>query len=70
MSQYVASYTMETDVQDIHLSVNVIKKEHECLNINGTSCSAVIMTMTATKGKDILSLNFVDFVRSKNLENN
>ena len=67
MNQYETSYTMETDVQDILLHVNIIKKTFNCLNTDGTSSYAVIMTMTATKDGNILSLNCVDIVRSKNL---
>lgn len=67
MNQHVTSYTTEIDVQDIHLYVNIVKKELDCPKANGTHCNAVITTMTATKGGDILSLNCVDLVRSKNL---
>ena len=68
MNQYVTSYTMETEVQDIHLCVNITKKELNCLKTDETSCGAVIMTIIATNGEDTLSLNCVDLVRSKNLE--
>ena len=67
MNQYETSYTMETDVQDIHLHVNIIKNTLNCLKTDGTSSYAVIMTITATKDGNILSLNCVDIVRSKNL---
>lgn len=60
-------YILETDVQDIHLCVNITKNELDCSKIDGTSSYAVIMTMTATKDGNILSLNCVDIVRSKNL---
>ena len=69
MNQYVNSYTMETEVQDIHLCVNITKKELDYSKTGGTSCNAVIMTLTATKDGDTLSINCVDLVRSKNLEN-
>ena len=46
MNQYETSYTMETDVQGIHLHVNIIKNTLNCLKTNGTSSYAVIMTMT------------------------
>ena len=49
MNQYETSYTMETDVQGIHLCVNIIKNTLNCLKTDGTSSYAVIMTMTATK---------------------
>ena len=67
MNQYETSYTMETDVQGIHLCVNIIKNTLNCLKTDGTSTYAVIMTMTATKDGNILSLNCVDIVRIKNL---
>ena len=67
MNQYVTSYKLETDVQDIHLCVNITNKELNYPKIDGTSSYAVIMTMTATKDGNILSLNCVDIVRSKNL---
>ena len=58
---------MEIDVQDIHLCVNITNKELDCSKIDGTSSYAVIMTITATNDGNILSLNCVDIVRSKNL---
>ena len=67
MNQYETSYTLETDVKDIHLCVNITKKKLDCSETDGTSSYAVIMTMTATKDGNILSLNCVDIVRSKNL---
>lgn len=67
MNQYETSYTMETDVQNIHLCVNIIKNTLNCLKTDGTSSYAVIMTMTATKDGNTLSLNCVDIVRTKNL---
>ena len=60
-------YILETDVQDIHLCVNITKNELDCLKTDGTSSYAVIMTMTATKDGNTLSLNCVDIVRTKNL---
>jgi len=68
MNQQTKSYTMETDVQGIHLCVNIIVKELDCLKTNGTSYCAVIMNLIATKGGDKLSVNCVDIVRIKNLE--